>query len=161
MNLGFFGSLACLAVFMMVRDLLYVLGKPKEPVLYWILEPICILFRIAWFAAYAYYGFWLRVPKTLWLIGASQDANTWKKPDEPFLTNASLVNAFFAWVIFILFWFVVGYFALAAAVLLAGTICGGSVFRRKVWGESLCPGIWGFLSGWLPMAIRRYVWGLS
>jgi len=156
MNLGFFGSLACFSAFAIIRDLLYVMGKPQNVVLFYMIEPICILFRIALFAAYVYYGFWLRVPETIKLIWSSKSANTWHKADESFFTNASLLNAFFAWCVYFLLWVFFGYFFLLVIFIVLGVIFGGSAFRIYTWRQ-ISP----FFIEWIPMAIRRYVWGLS
>lgn len=158
---GFFGSLWCFCAFNYFRYVLYRLGKPRNPTVYMILEPFSIVFRLAVLYIFIVYGLWNRLPNALKLIYYSTYGNWWKKKDEPFLTNASLVNALLAWIIYIIFFFLLFYITLASISLLLGTIFGGRSFRRDVWGRSLCPGLKNFFFKWIPMAMRRYFWGLS
>ena len=80
------------------------MGKPHNIWLYWIIEPICILFRIALLSCLCYFIIYrLTFPMFhhwFFFIGA----NWWKNSNEPFITNASFVNAFFCWSILIFLW---------------------------------------------------------
>jgi len=84
------------------------------------------------------------------------DANWWKPEEKAFITNASLFNAFFAWIAFSVFWFVVLYFGLCFVVLLMGSICDKS-FRNEITGKLL----YGFFIEYLPNGMKRYTLGLS
>lgn len=158
---GFISSIWCFCAFNLFRDILYRCGKPRDPTLYMILEPFSIILRLAVLYIYIVYGLKNRLPHALKLIYFSTYGNWWKNKDEPFLTNASLVNALLAWWCYIVFFILFFYFCFAGIVLLLGSILGGRSFRRDVWGKSLCPALYNFFFKWLPMAKRRYIWGLS
>ena len=154
----FLGAYASFFLFSLFRDCMFRLGKPRNKTLYIIFELFSIPLRLVVLYIYVVYGFWNLVPKALRLCWYSTYANWWKKKDEPFLTNASLVNALLAWWIYIAFWLFFVFFSFYFIALTAILVLEKG---RDLWRRQLCPGIYWFLVEWIPMALRRYIWGLS
>ena len=104
---GFFGTITSMLLFWIVKETLYFLGKPENTCFYMILEPFCI---ILWLALLILFCRYILADMTLpmlnnWLFIIK--ANWWKHSTDPFITNASHVNAFFCWIICIFFWIAV------------------------------------------------------
>lgn len=101
---GFFGTFTCTLGYWIVKETLYFMGKPENTCLYKILEPICINLRIALLILFCRYVLIdLTYPMlNNWLFIIK--ANWWKHQKDPFITNASYINAFFCWIICIFLW---------------------------------------------------------
>ena len=101
---GFFGTTTSILLFWIVKETLYFFGKPENTCLYAIIEPFCIILRVTLLLLFCRY---VLADMTLpmlnnWLFIIK--ANWWKHSTDPFITNASYVNAFFCWIICTFLW---------------------------------------------------------
>lgn len=104
---GFFGTVTSLLAFWIVKETFYFLGKPRNELLYMIIEPICILIRVTLLLTFCRF---ILLDMTLpmlnnWFFAVKH--NWWKHDNEPFITNNSFINAFFCWFICSFLWFFV------------------------------------------------------
>ena len=115
---GFFGTVTSMLAFWIVKETFYFFGKPKSTCLYMILEPICIALRLGLLILFCQY---VLIDMTFpmlnnWLFIIK--ANWWKHSTDPFITNASYINAFFCWIICTFLWITVFWSLIFVCILL-------------------------------------------
>jgi hypothetical protein len=117
-TLAYINSISSVWGFMAWYWTCFYLGKPRNTCLYYILEPVMALLRLAVLGALLYFVAWkqtLPMFKDLYYL---QSNNWWKDYDkEGFFTNDSIINAFFCWVIWLFYWIVVVYLCIAILAL--------------------------------------------
>lgn len=110
-NEGIFGTLTSTLAFWIIKETLFFCGKPENICFYIILESFMILLRLSLLVLFCQKTLIeMTVPMLnnwFFIIGA----NWWKNKNDPFITNASYINAFLCWVVCTFMW-----------ILLIGTV---------------------------------------
>jgi len=80
----------------------FYMGKFRNTCLYIVTEFVMTLVRIAVLGAFCYYVIWKQTIPLFKHWALINSDNWWKQKTDPFLTNDSLINAFFCWFIWII-----------------------------------------------------------
>jgi hypothetical protein len=113
--------------FVIIKNMIYRCGKPRNACLWWLIEPILILFRIVLLGAYFYYIWYITALDWIKTCYHAVSYNWWQAKTDPFLTNVSLINAFFAWFFWIIFWIL-----FLPVIVLLGTNCIVAICKSKL-----------------------------
>jgi hypothetical protein len=152
-NCSFFNTVAAIYGFLSFYWIVFQLGKFKNACLYYITEFVMTLLRIAVLVALCYFVFYKQTGPMIKELWFAYSANWWKDPKEiAFVVNASVINAFFCWVIWTAFWLFFSFICLYLIIML---IVEGSRF--------LCRDIPDMLKNSLKIfpLLRCYIWCLT
>ena len=98
-------------------------GKVRNSILrYFITLPILFVVRVALLVYWFYFMAYKDLVPHVKIIYHLNNTNWWKSKEEPFITNCSMVNAFFCWFWWIMTWFAGVYLSIILTAILVSTL---------------------------------------